>query len=138
MTVVADSDVHVGTHSCYSQGCRTLQCREAHRLYELKRKRERSRPDGKGKKFEWVDATETRNHLRWLATKGAGYRQLGKITGVPYSTIAKIRSGRVTKIRSTTADKLLGVHLGLLISDSRKRLPTSVPHYHLNKQKEMA
>lgn len=129
------SDGHVGTHSCYSQGCRTIQCREAHRLYERNRKRERSRPDGRGKKFEWVDATECRDHLRWLATKGAGYRQISNISGVPYSVIGRIRRGTVTKIRSTTANKLLGVHSGLLIVDTRKRYPAKAPSYYLNTEK---
>lgn len=120
---------HAGTHVKYSQGCRCQPCREAHRVYERNRKRQRMRPDGKGTTYQLVDATEVRKHLRWLATKGAGYRQLSKISGVSPSSIALIRSGKVTTVRDSTARKLLGVHAGLLLSNNLKRYPTSIPSY---------
>ena len=91
--------------------CRCEPCTTANRLYGRERDRQARRvaygiePPNPA----YIDATEARNHLRWLATVGVGRRQVHQQTGVAMSAITKIRDGKVTKARPHTIDRILAV-----------------------------
>jgi hypothetical protein len=58
-----------------------------------------------------VDATEVREHLRWLATKGVGLRRLRNVTGMSRTTLGLIRQGQRHNITQRTAQRILAVGL---------------------------
>jgi hypothetical protein len=120
---------HPASHACYSRGCRDAACRQAHAVYERDRKRERTRPDGTGVRYALVDATECRQHLLWLASKGVGIKQAMKVSGVAASTLKNIRRGKTVAVRSTTANEILGIHLGLVERNEHGKHPHHQPHY---------
>lgn len=130
MTEVAQLKVeHEPSHSCYSRGCRLSECREAHARYERDRKRERSRPDGRGLNVTLVDATEVRNHLLWLASKGVGIRQIEQVSGVSSAALKDIRRGKARRVHSSTANRVLGIHLGRVRQNRYGAHPHHQPHY---------
>jgi len=91
--------------------CRCQPCTEANRLYQRERDRHERRVQFgiEDPRPAFIDATETRQHLHWLSKVGVGKRQIHAETGISVTTIWKIRKGTVTKIRPTTADKILAV-----------------------------
>lgn len=104
-----------GTRTMYTQHhCRCEPCTIANREYA--RRAERRRRD-----IEYgfvppppprlIDATEVRDHLRWLSAKGVGRRTVAQVTGLSNSAIAELSSGRRTMTTPATADRILNVGL---------------------------
>ena len=89
-------------------GCRCFDCTQAAVLYEKLRQRR------KANGWEpYVDATEAREHLRWLSSIGVGTRALCASTGMHRSVLQKIKVGTTKRIRPETESKILAVHKGL-------------------------
>jgi len=97
-----------GTGATRGKGCRCPACREANRDYQRKRDRARRRPDETPEPAT-IDATEAREHLRWLRGEGLGLRTVSERTGIARTTLDELRSGRRTRCRPQTAEKILGV-----------------------------
>ena len=91
--------------------CRCEPCTVANRVYQRERDRHTRRVAYgiEPPRPAYIDATETREHLRWLKSKHVGTRTISMRTGIARTTIWKIMAGTVTKIRPDTADKLLAV-----------------------------
>lgn len=101
-----------GTRAKYvADRCRCQACTAANSAYQRERARyltrvaygiETARPTR-------IDATEAREHLRWLSTVGVGKREAAKAAGLSLSAVQEIRSGRRTKCNPSTASKILAV-----------------------------
>jgi hypothetical protein len=96
--------------------CRCGECREAVRLYELKRRRALSRPDEAW--VPYVPAGKARRYLKELSEYGIGHKTVAKVSGVPHGTISKLiygdparRMGPSKRIRPETERRLLAVTL---------------------------
>lgn len=96
-----------GTGHDWHNGCRCFECTTAAVLYEKRRVAARRRGEQ-----PFIDATEARKHLLWLRANGVGRRTIEAEAGLSNSTVSKIASGRVQRIRPATAEKILAVHLG--------------------------
>ena len=101
-----------GTRSRYVGGCWCQPCTEANRLYarELDRHRrrvsygiEQPRPE------RVIDATEARDHLRWLSSVGVGRRTVAERTGLAFTTVREITTGETRCCAPETAEKILAV-----------------------------
>jgi DNA-binding Xre family transcriptional regulator len=88
-------------------GCRCFECSAAAVLYEKRRVAARRRGEA-----PFVAADEARAHLLWLRQNGIGRRTIEAQTGLSNSTVSKIAKGTVTRIRPSTAERILAVHLG--------------------------
>ena len=71
----------------------------------------RERPGG-GPSYVMIPVDEARAHLLFLATRGIGLRQVARVSGVSHATLQDIRTGHTLRVRSTTASRILAVHLG--------------------------
>ena len=101
-----------GTRAKYvAEKCRCEPCTEANRRYARERDRHnrRVRYGIEAPRPAFIDASETREHLRWLKSQHVGTRTISIRTGIARTTIWNIMSGTVTRIRPDTADKLLAV-----------------------------
>jgi len=101
-----------GTRAKYvADKCRCQPCTAANAAYQRGRERHQARVRYgiEQPRRPFIDATETRQHLLWLSSVGVGRRQIHARSGIGISAIDKIRTGKVTKIRPATADKLLAV-----------------------------
>lgn len=101
-----------GTRAKYViEKCRCESCTEANRIYARERDRRVRRVTYgiEAPTIIFVDATETREHLQWLSSRGVGKRQIQSVSGVALTTIDKIRQGKISKCRPETADRLLAV-----------------------------
>ncbi|MGA0895037.1 MAG: hypothetical protein ACO3S5_10460, partial [Ilumatobacteraceae bacterium] len=58
-----------------------------------------------------IDATEVRQHLRWLSANGIGRRTVATVTGLSNSAVAELASGRRTMTTRSTANRILAVGL---------------------------
>jgi hypothetical protein len=58
---------------------------------------------------KFVDATEVRQHINFLASKGIGLGAIATQVGSYRSNIQRIRSGRVQKVSVGLANKILAV-----------------------------
>ena len=101
-----------GTRTRYVSGCRCEPCTEANRVYirELDRHHRRvaygieePRPE------RAIDATEARDHLRWLASVGVGSRVVANRAGLTRTTVRKIAIGERARCLPETAEKILAV-----------------------------
>jgi hypothetical protein len=92
----------------WRKGCRCFECSQAAVLYEKRRVAARRRGE-----VAYVDATEARQHLTFLSANNVGRRTVSERTGLAQSTLAKILTGKVRRVRHSTADAILGVHLGM-------------------------
>jgi len=100
-----------GTHNRYSKGCRCDECRVAHRLYERERNRMRTRarygiepmPE------RLVDATQAREHLRFLQSKGIGGYSIAKRAYTTRNYVTEIRANRVKRINKELNERLLAI-----------------------------
>jgi hypothetical protein len=105
-----------GTRSAYMAGCRCDACRAAHRNYnrEWLRKEARIRYGIEERINRLVDATEAREHILWLGTKGIGRRVVAQHAKLTPSTIVKIRNGQIRNVHPETAARILAVNLSHL------------------------
>jgi hypothetical protein len=101
-----------GTRAKYVvEKCRCEPCTKANRDYALQRDRHKRRVAFGIEEHQpaFIDATEARDHLRWLSKVGIGKRRVSQITGISVSAIEELRKGNRTKCRPKTAAKILGV-----------------------------
>lgn len=101
-----------GTRTKYvSDQCRCEPCTAANRAYQRERNRRaaRVRYGIEDPTIAYVDATEAREHLRWLSSVGVGRRRVVELTGLSDTAVQKIRTGRSTRCRPDTASKILAV-----------------------------
>lgn len=94
-----------GNRSRYVSGCRCEECRRANREYVHKRTLAQIRGDWNG----LVDAGEARSHLAALSAQGVGYKTVAAAASIGHTRLAKIMSGRQTKIRARHAKAILAV-----------------------------
>lgn len=98
-----------GTHAKYvADRCRCDLCRAANRDYERARARRVDPP--------YVDATEARRHVEWLAAQGVGLKTVAKRSGIAHGTLHKLVYGTPAldrppsrRIRPKTAQRILAV-----------------------------
>jgi hypothetical protein len=102
-----------GTRSRYVAGCRCEPCVIANRTYarNLDRHDRRVRWGIETHTNPLVDATEARNHLLWLQSRGIGLRRLHNVTGLSRTTLHEIRSGRRSRITRNNANRIVAVGL---------------------------
>lgn len=101
-----------GTRSHYVGGCRCEPCTEANRLYmrELDRHHRRVAYGIEAPRPErHVDATEARDHLRWLSSVGVGRRTVAERTGLSPTTVREITTGETRRCAPETSAKILAV-----------------------------
>lgn len=113
-----------GTRACYvfgpesgqdrSRGCRCEPCVNANRQYARQRLRlENDRKRGDAPPAAYVDATEAREHLRWLRKQGVGTRAIERQSGVARSVLQRLaadpRFDKRARRRATqrTIDRIL-------------------------------
>lgn len=65
-----------------------------------------------------VDASHVRTHLEALAEAKVGLRTIAELTGVDRASLHRIRTGRVTAVRSATAKSVLSVQPGHVAAGS--------------------
>jgi len=115
-TIVCDCKIakhEHGTRNMYViHKCRGAVCREAARLYESKRRRNRAY----GIEADRVDAQPVREHVEYLRVNGVSYKALAKASGVANSAITNMLFGRgerghapYARVLTSTADKILAV-----------------------------
>lgn len=117
MTATRTTPRPCGTRAKYVvERCRCGECREAVRLYELKRRRAITRPDEAW--VPYVPAGKARRYLKELAEYGIGLKTVAKVSGVPHGTLSKLfygdpkrRMGPSKRIRPETERRLLAVTL---------------------------
>lgn len=115
MTATRTAPRPCGTRAKYVvERCRCTECREAVRLYELKRRRAITRPDEAW--VPYVPAGKARRYLKELAEYGIGLKTVAKVSGVPHGTLSKLfygdpkrRMGPSKRIRPETERRLLAV-----------------------------
>jgi transcriptional regulator with XRE-family HTH domain len=91
-----------------ANGCRCWECAQATNVYEKRRVAARRRGIE-----AFVDASEAAAHLRWLSANGLGQHRLAEVTGLSRSNIVAIKTGRRTRIRPETEQRVLACHLGM-------------------------
>lgn len=100
---IADVLTDHGTHARAIAG--KCDCKPCH-SYRLRRAYDRS--NGVRRR---IDATQTRNHLERLIARGWTYRQIAAATGLDYTTVSVIRSGRFRRVARETAAAILTVRI---------------------------
>ena len=94
-----------GTRARYRAGCKCLPCRSANSRYCTDRYAAREAGDRR----DLVDAKAARRHLKKLSKLGIGYKSVAAAASVAVSVVAKIRTGKRTKIRAHTERRILAV-----------------------------
>jgi len=107
-----------GTNACYKwgpepgsdwrKGCRCRECTTAGVTYI--KQWERRKANG----YEpYFDNVEAREHILWLSSQGVGRSVVAAKTGIACSTIRNIATGRFTRSKRETIDRILsvGTHL---------------------------
>ena len=92
------------------RGCRCPACTNANRSYQRARDRAARRPDVQPEPA-YIDATEVRDHIRWLATQGMGLRTVASRARVSRSALVELRRGSRTRCTPLLADRVLAVGL---------------------------
>ena len=101
-----------GTRAKYvAEKCRCEPCTDANRRYQRERDRHTRRVAYgiEAPRTAYIDATEARDHLRWLSSVGVGRTQVHLRTGIAISSIDKIRTGQRRKARPATIEAILAV-----------------------------
>lgn len=109
-----------GTHTYYVRDrCRCTECTEAHRAYDLDRRRRQTygRWDG------LVDAEPARSHVQALMAAGMGWKRVAAAAGVSLGSMTKLLYGvthdgvlvrpPAKRIRPASAERILAVQLRL-------------------------
>lgn len=100
----------VGPGRGLGNGCRCEACTEANRTYQRARDRARRRPD-ENLEAAYIDATEVREHLRWLTRSGVGTRTVARQARVSRSVVSALKSGEQQRCTPAIADRVLAVGL---------------------------
>lgn len=100
-----------GTNNRYSKGCRCDECRVAHRIYERERTRNirRARQGLESRHIRLVDATEAREHIEFLRSRGIGLLAIGEHCGLHKSYIRDVARGRKQQIMRKNHNKIIAV-----------------------------
>lgn len=88
-------------------GCRCGVCTEANTRYQRERGRQLRRPDGRW--GPWVDAARVAERIEELSRSGVGVRTIAAAAGVATSTVSRIRSGGVRRVRAPVATAIMAV-----------------------------
>ncbi len=96
-----------GQRARYVHGCRCVPCTKANRDYA----RHRYLENAQGRSNPIVSAAWVRHHLLELQAAGVGRHTVADLSGVRAKTVQAIRSGRKTRCRRSTKEKLLAVPL---------------------------
>ena len=110
-----------GTRAKYSiDKCRCEPCTLANRLYARERERRlaRIRYGIEVAEPTYIDAEEARQQILWLSSVGIGRRRIHEVSGVALTSIQKIASGELRRIRPITAERILAVHKGAALPGS--------------------
>ena len=99
-----------GIRARYVSGCRCDLCRKANTEYAVKRERIKKLGGWNG----LVSAKNARKHILQLAKKGVGRRSISDISGIPESTIIKIKNKERLNIRKATETAILSVSLDFI------------------------
>lgn len=98
-----------GTRSSYTNnGCRCPECTQAEREYARAYYHASKDPDRPGR---LVSAHPSREHLRVLSLSGIGKRRVAELTGIPVSTIDKIRRGERRRITQRNSEAILAIEV---------------------------
>lgn len=99
-----------GSHGKYSKGCRCEPCTIAHRIYTRNRKRLRTQEEYGLLTLDplYVDATEAREHLIFLAKHNIGLEYINFKTGISRSNLHRIKNGQ-KNILPENAKKILAI-----------------------------
>lgn len=115
-----------GTRTAYVTGCRCDACREANRTYARERDRQQRRVAYGIEEpvVRLVDATEAREHLRWLRSFGVGLRTVSALTGLGRSALQEIRDGVSRRVKPDTERKIVNIyrdtrHQAMLVDATR-------------------
>lgn len=104
-------NIRHASHSGYSHGCRCTLCKEAHRIYErnMSRRRRRIRYGLEEPVERFVDATEAREHIHFLASRKIGLGSIALKLQVHRSNMQKLKNGRTKRITPELNDKILAI-----------------------------
>lgn len=94
------TDDHTPSAACYRRGCRSDPCRKAHTHY-VKVMLRRSPP--------LTDATEVRDHIRFLTANGFSLNEIARRTGSSSVHLARIANGTTRRIQHRIAAPILGI-----------------------------
>lgn len=94
-----------GSRSRYRLGCRCSDCTGANTLYG----RQRALARAKGQANPLIDAGEVRAWLLCLEEKGVTANRVGKLAGVSWVQLYRIKHGQQKHIRRLTAQAVLQV-----------------------------
>ena len=94
-----------GTRLKYKAGCRCLRCRAANARYEADRIQARAAGSWNG----LVAAEASRRHILRLSRQGVGRRAIAAASDVAERTISRIRSGKQSKLRKSTEERILAI-----------------------------
>ena len=95
-----------GTRIRYMGGCRCLPCRAANNRYA----RARAEKCRQGLSNKLVPANRAKTHLLRLSKKSIGRRTVAIETGIPYSSLQKIKNNIKIQIREDTERRILTVN----------------------------
>lgn len=97
-----------GSYSTYkADGCREECCRAHVRAYDQNRRRQIAY----GRWQPWGDLEAVKEHVDFLVSLGWTHCGIGKAAGVGECTMRKIRNGRLVRVRTVDANKILAVRL---------------------------
>jgi len=114
--------------------CRGGACREASRVYEENRRRQRLY----GHEADRVDAQPVREHVEFLRENGISYASLAKASGVSRTTIQAMLFGRserghepYARVHTSTAEKILAVKPSMDIMAAGRNIDATGTHRRL-------
>lgn len=95
-----------GDRHCYTLGCGSAACTEAHRLYASRRRRLIAYDRWGGK---LIPADGVKRQIAWLRSGGASNRWLASQLGVSEERASQLARGTRGKVRASTADRVARV-----------------------------
>lgn len=98
-----------GSRARYVSGCRCGACREANREYARLRTKLPPNP--------LVPAGRVQAHIERLSARGIGKRAVADVAKTSVTTIGELRTGRKTKLRKETADRILAAKFEDCVDD---------------------
>jgi hypothetical protein len=106
-----------GTVTGYSKHrCPCERCRRAWRDYQ----REYAR-DARAGEPRWIDASEARQYIARLQAAGMTQAAICSAGGISKRVVQEVTLGKRTRIRRSTASRILGVPLDAVVTDTSTR-----------------